>query len=137
MNSTSEPSTAPTTGVPSHPAQDGADRTPRKDANECATPETDAAIPHTIEVVVEFGLDGITATPKGQFVPAKFSRNLELQRNATRKLAEALELYNVLLGAELNELAPFAISHRWTSKRVQEGQEMRDTIAKLKREAGL
>lgn len=51
------------------------------------------------------------------------------------KLTNALTRYAELLRAELNELAPLAWSHGWSSSRVEAGAALRAEIEKLREEA--
>jgi hypothetical protein len=48
------------------------------------------------------------------------------------ELIEVYEKYINLLNEELNELVSVAYIHGWKSKRVEEGQRLRDEIDKVK-----
>lgn len=51
-----------------------------------------------------------------------------------KELLQAYESYIQLLSAELNEIVPLAIAHRWQSSRVEQGEKARELISSINKQ---
>lgn len=59
------------------------------------------------------------------------------ERDAFRRVIDAMDDYVQVLGKECGELTVMASNRGWKSTRIEEGEQMREEITQLRAEAGL